>query len=63
MFELVDAVETYPDFLPWCDGAGVLHRDEASTRATLRINYHGIRQSFTTDNTKEPPHAMTMRLV
>ena len=63
MFELVDAVETYPEFLPWCDGARVIHRDETSTRATLQINYHGIRQSFTTENTKEEQHGMTVRLV
>lgn len=63
MFELVDAVETYPDFLPWCNGAHVIHRDEASTRATLDINYHGIKQSFTTENLKEPPQKMTVKLV
>jgi ribosome-associated toxin RatA of RatAB toxin-antitoxin module len=63
MFELVDAVEAYPKFLPWCDGATVLHRDETRTRATLQINYHGAKQSFTTENAKEAPQRMTIRLV
>jgi len=63
MFDLVDAVESYPDFLPWCGGAHVHHRDEHSTRATIRIAYRGIRQSFTTENLKEPPAAMHMKLV
>ena len=63
MFELIDAVESYPQFLPWCGAATVLHRDEAVTRATLTINFHGIRQSFTTENAKRAPHEMKIRLV
>ncbi len=63
MFALVDAVEDYPEFLPWCGAASVLHRDETRTRAAITINYHGIRQSFTTDNTKRAPEEMLIKLV
>ena len=63
MFDLVDAVESYPQFLPWCSGAQVAFRDQQRTRATLHVNYHGAKQSFTTENTKEPPHTMNVRLV
>ena len=63
MFALVDAVEAYPQFLPWCSGTDVIHRDEERTRATLHVNYHGAKQSFTTDNAKEPPRHMRVRLV
>ena len=63
MFDLVDAVEAYPEFLPWCDAAEVLHRDAVTTRATIHINYHGLTQKFTTENTKEPPLKITVRLV
>ena len=63
MFSLVDAVERYPEFLPWCGGASVAHRDEQRTRATLLIRYRGVRQSFTTDNHKEPPRRIRMVLV
>lgn len=63
MFALVDAVEAYPEFLPWCGATKVIHRDEATTRATIQINYHGIRQSFTTENAKRPPEEMQIRLV
>src|SRR5688572_27313944 len=63
MFALVDAVENYPQFLPWCDRAEVLERDDTRTRATLHINYHGATQSFTTENAKDPPQTMTVRLV
>jgi ribosome-associated toxin RatA of RatAB toxin-antitoxin module len=63
MFTLVDAVEDYPKFLPWCGGASVLHRDEHITRASILIHYHGIRQSFITENTKSMPANMLIRLV
>ena len=63
MFDLVDAVEAYPQFLPWCDAAEVLFRDAVTTRATIHINYHGLTQKFTTENTKEPPLKMTVRLI
>jgi ribosome-associated toxin RatA of RatAB toxin-antitoxin module len=63
MFALVDAVEKYPEFLPWCGGTEVLYRDAHITRATIRINYHGIRQSFSTENAKSEPQLMQIRLV
>jgi ribosome-associated toxin RatA of RatAB toxin-antitoxin module len=63
MYALVDAVEDYPRFLPWCSGATLIHRDRARTRATLSINYHGIRRNFTTENLKREPGEMRIQLV
>jgi ribosome-associated toxin RatA of RatAB toxin-antitoxin module len=63
MFSLVDAVERYPEFLPWCAGTAVSFRDADRTRATIRIDYRGMRQSFTTDNRKQVPICMEMHLV
>ncbi len=63
MFELVDAVEQYPEFLPWCGAAIVSHRDPSVTRATIHIRYRGVRQSFSTENRKEFPHRMSINLV
>jgi ribosome-associated toxin RatA of RatAB toxin-antitoxin module len=63
MFTLVDTVEDYPKFLPWCGGATLIHRDAVRTRATLAIHYRGIRKSFTTENVKRAPEEMQIRLV
>jgi ribosome-associated toxin RatA of RatAB toxin-antitoxin module len=63
MFALVDDVERYPEFLPWCGGSSVSYRDDRTTRATIHVNYRGIRQSFTTENTKVPAQAMSVKLV
>ncbi|TQK04239.1 MULTISPECIES: type II toxin-antitoxin system RatA family toxin [unclassified Herbaspirillum] len=63
MFNLVDQVEDYPQFLPWCGGVEVAERGEHSLTAKLKINYHGLKQSFSTQNTNVRPTSMTMRLV
>ena len=63
MFELVDKVEDYPIFLPWCGGTTLKSRSEESTVATINIAYMGIRQSFTTENTKDAPSLMRIRLL
>ena len=63
MFELVDAVERYPGFLPWCPRTQVLERDETVTRARIEVDYHGLRTAFTTRNLKQPPERMSLELV
>jgi ribosome-associated toxin RatA of RatAB toxin-antitoxin module len=63
MFRLVDDVEHYPEFLPWCGGVEIGLRDDKTTRATLRLNYRGVKQSFTTENMKNPPDVISMRLI
>ena len=62
MFSLVDDVERYPEFLPWCSGTRVLERDALTTAATIEISYHGIHQSFSTANTKQGNERMHIAL-
>src|SRR3984957_1854174 len=50
MFELVNNIEDYPRFLPWCHQSHVLSKDEKGVRATLDIAWSGIHKSFTTHN-------------
>ncbi|AVR97194.1 type II toxin-antitoxin system RatA family toxin [Pseudoduganella armeniaca] len=63
MFDLVDRVEDYPKFLPWCGGVEVRERGDNRVVASVGINFHGVRQSFTTANTNTPPTAIHMSLV
>jgi ribosome-associated toxin RatA of RatAB toxin-antitoxin module len=62
MFDLIEAVEHYPAFLPWCAGATVLARDESVVVANVRVDYHGLRLDFTTRNPKRRPEAMAITL-
>ena len=62
MFELVDKVEEYPDFLPWCGGTELHFRDDTTTEATIHISYLHVKQHFTTQNTKRAGEEMLIRL-
>ena len=63
MFNLVDQIENYPSFLPWCGSTQVIHRDSEITHATIEINFKGIKQSFTTENIKKSDQLMQIRLI
>jgi len=63
MFNLVDRIEDYPLFLPWCGGSHVIERTDKITRATIHILYSGVNQSFTTENTKDYPYRIDLKLI
>lgn len=63
MFNLVDRVEEYPQFLPWCGGGRVVEQEGTTVHATVDIDYHGIRQYFTTENARTPPRRIEMKLM
>lgn len=62
MFNLVDRVEEYPLFLPWCGGASVTELDGTRVHATVHIDYLHLKQSFTTENVRTPPYQIAMTL-
>lgn len=63
MFALVAAVEDYPKFLPWCGAVEIRERGDNTVVASVGIQYHGVRQSFTTSNENVPPSSIKMKLV
>jgi ribosome-associated toxin RatA of RatAB toxin-antitoxin module len=63
MFALVEKFEDYPKFLPWCGEVAVRERTADGVTATMGINYHGVKQSFTTANVNTPPSEIKMTLV
>jgi len=63
MFSLVDCIEDYPLFLPWCGGTKVLERNDDITKASILIKYSGVNQSFTTQNTKYCPNRIDLKLI
>ena len=62
MFALVDDVESYPTFLPWCGGARVIEQSGDHKTARIDIDYHGVRAHFTTDNVNRPPESIVITL-
>ena len=63
MFALVDDVESYPQFLPWCKSSRVLSRDEDEVRASLDLVRGGFEKSFTTCNRLQKNKMIQIRLV
>ncbi len=63
MFDLVAKVEDYPKFLPWCNAVKVIEREGDKLVAQIGINFHGVKQSFTTENRNVRPVQMKMHLV
>ncbi|HYD95736.1 MAG TPA: type II toxin-antitoxin system RatA family toxin [Noviherbaspirillum sp.] len=63
MYALVDGIEDYPKFLPWCGGTEVRQREGEKVVATLQINYHGVKQTFSTENVHIAPASITMNLL
>lgn len=62
LFDLVNDVARYPEFLPWCAAAEVLEADRHSMRARLTVAKAGVRQSFVTRNTLVPGQSIVMDL-
>ena len=63
MFALVDDVERYPEFLPWCARASVLELRADGKQARIDIDYHHVRAHFTTDNANRAPESIVVTLV
>lgn len=62
LYALVERIEDYPQFLPWCREARVHERSAARTVATLTVGLKGLRYAFTTENANLPPSAIDLRL-
>ncbi len=63
MYALVNDIEAYPSFLPWCKEAVVMSRTEDEVKATLTIAKAGLEKSFSTVNRLQPDKMMEMRLL
>ncbi len=63
MFRLVDDVDAYPEFLPWCGGTEVLQRQGNKIQASIRIHYLAVDQTFTTENTRTEGRSIQIRLL
>ena len=63
MFDLVDKVEDYRNFLPWYSKTEVIERKDKELKARLFMDYMGVRQSFATHNHNIPGSEIHMGLL
>ncbi len=63
MFVLVDDVESYPEFLPWCNDAEVHNRTADAVEATLELHKGSVSNHFTTLNTRHEFNKIDLTLI
>ncbi|WP_018938997.1 MULTISPECIES: type II toxin-antitoxin system RatA family toxin [unclassified Thioalkalivibrio] len=63
MFNLVNDVDAYPQFLPGCRSASARPRGEHEVEGTIELAKGALHKSFTTRNTLKRPESIDMRLV
>jgi ribosome-associated toxin RatA of RatAB toxin-antitoxin module len=62
VFDVIEAAEHYPEFLPWCVGATILERSDELVAARLTVAWRQVRFSFVTRNPKQRPLRMDIGL-
>lgn len=62
MFDLIERVEDYPQFLPWCTATQLLVRTDEMVSATVDVGVRDLRVRVTTRNDKRPPEYMAIHL-
>lgn len=63
MYELVNDVDSYAKFLPWCRSSAVLNETETEMRATVEIAKGVLNKTFTTQNSLTENSRIGMELV
>lgn len=62
LFDLIEAAEHYPRFLPWCAGASIVSRDESMVSADIHVRWAGMNFEMRTRNPKQRPEYMAIHL-
>jgi ribosome-associated toxin RatA of RatAB toxin-antitoxin module len=63
MFALVNDIESYPGFLPWCRSARVTWREGDELKACIEMAKGSVQKAFTTHNRQQPNKMIEIRLV
>lgn len=63
LFDLVAAVDRYPEFLPWCKAARILSWNERRMVADLIIGYKIFHDKFRSDVALDKPYSITVNYV
>lgn len=60
MFELIERVEDYPKFLPWCLSTQLIERTTDTVSATVEVGMRDLHVRVTTRNAKRAPEFMAI---
>jgi ribosome-associated toxin RatA of RatAB toxin-antitoxin module len=62
MFDLIEQVERYPEFLPWCTRTQLIERSDEIVAATVEVGFRELRVRVTTRNEKRRPDWMAIHM-
>lgn len=62
LYDLVNDVASYPEFLPWCSASEVIEVSETHMRASLAVAKGGLSQRFVTRNVLVPGQSIELNL-
>ena len=62
MFDLIEHVERYPEFVPWCTHTDLIERRDDMVSATVEVGFRGLHLRVTTRNDKRRPEFMAIRM-
>ena len=63
MYDLVNDVASYPEFLNWCVDSEIHRLDSDAMEASITIALAGMQQTFTTRNQLSPGEGIAMSLI
>ncbi|NQZ54386.1 MAG: type II toxin-antitoxin system RatA family toxin [Piscirickettsiaceae bacterium] len=63
MFDLVNDIEAYPSFLPWCRSSTIINKTDEVISASLELAKGGIHHVFSTRNTLIQGEAIDIELI
>jgi len=63
MYDLVNDVESYPDFLPWCRSTTLISSSDTEMEASIDMAMGVLNRTFTTHNTMRPGERIELSLV
>lgn len=63
MFALINDVDAYAEFLPWCSAAAMIEQASDYALASVTIAYRGLNKTFTTRNQFVGQEKIIMTLV
>jgi ribosome-associated toxin RatA of RatAB toxin-antitoxin module len=63
MYSLVDDIDAYEEFLPWCSRSEVIARQDDIVDGSLEISYSKLNKTFTTRNINTPNEKIEMQLL
>lgn len=63
IYQLVEDINRYPEFLPWCKSANILRKIDNVVEARLTLTKSGITKNFATRNLMTPQSKIEMHLL